>query len=107
MIYLLAMNQPLIKIYHFEPSDFPNSDKTLTIFVEYDSLEFPEITTNHAGNEEKNMHIDLEISHDREEQTIMVLFWHRYHYVIAEFNYKINLQKWSFVRYFKFTMRVS
>jgi hypothetical protein len=53
------------------------------------------------------MHVDLEISRDREEQTLMVLFWHRYHYVIAEFNYNINLQVWSFVRYFKFTMRVS
>lgn len=49
MIYLLAMNKPLIKVYHFEPSDFPNADKTLTIFVEYDTLEFPDITVKHAG----------------------------------------------------------
>jgi hypothetical protein len=41
MLYLLAMNKPLIKVYHFEPSDFPNPDKSLTIFAEYDTIEFP------------------------------------------------------------------
>lgn len=47
MLYLLAMNKALIKVYHYEPSDFPNPDKTLTIFVEYDNIEFPSVTSNH------------------------------------------------------------
>jgi len=38
MLYLQALNKPLIKIYHYEPSQFPNLDKSLTIFVEYDSI---------------------------------------------------------------------
>lgn len=37
----------------------------------------------------------------------MVLFWHRYHYVICELSYNLNIQSWSFVRYFKFTMEVT
>lgn len=107
MLYLLAMNRATIKVYHFEPSDFPNPDKSLTIFVEYDSIDFSSVTSKHAeGVDEKNMHIQLDISREREQQTLMVLFFHRYHYVIAELSYNVNLQVWSFVRYFKFNMQV-
>jgi hypothetical protein len=79
----------------------------LTIFVEYDSIVLDSVTNKHNdANEERNIHINIEISHDREQQTLMVLFMHNYHYVIAEMYYDINLQTWSFVRYYKFTMRV-
>lgn len=37
----------------------------------------------------------------------MVLFLHRYHYVVAEMCYNAHLKSWSFVRYFKFTLRVN
>ena len=37
----------------------------------------------------------------------MVLFLHRYHNVVAEMSYNINLKSWYFVRYFKFTMKVN
>lgn len=37
----------------------------------------------------------------------MVLFLHNYHYVIVEIRYDIDLQTWSFVRYYKFTFRVN
>ena len=37
----------------------------------------------------------------------MVLFLHRYHYVVAELCYDVNMKSWSFVRYFKFSMRVN
>ena len=53
------------------------------------------------------MHINLEISHGRGEQTLMILFSHNYHYVIAELTYDISAQIWSFVRYYKFTFRVN
>ena len=37
----------------------------------------------------------------------MVLFLHRYHYVVAELVYNVNMLTWSFVRYFKFSMMVN
>lgn len=51
--------------------------------------------------------MNIEISTGRHQQTIMVLFVHNYHYVIAELTYDITAQIWSFVRYYKFTFRVN
>jgi hypothetical protein len=60
MLYLLALNKAIIKVYHYEPSDFPNPDKTLTVLVEYDSIDFSSVTSKHIeGTDEKNMHIRL------------------------------------------------
>lgn len=60
MLYLLTMNKAIIKVFHYSPSEFPNSDKSLTIFVEYDTLEFSSVTSKHQeGTDETNMHISL------------------------------------------------
>jgi hypothetical protein len=107
MLYLLGTTQPLIKVYHFAPSQFPKPDKSLTVFVEYDLIDFSAVTNRHnEDQEEKNIHLRLEISHEREQQTLMILFLHRYHYVVAELSYNVNTQSWYFVRYFKFSMIV-
>ena len=48
MLYLLAATQPIIKIYHFKPSEFPNPDKSLTILQPYDTLDFSSVTNKHS-----------------------------------------------------------
>lgn len=107
-LYLLALNAPEITVYHFEPSEFPSADKTFRIFREADVLDLSAVTNrHHAANEERNVHFDLAISHGREQQTLMVLFLHNYHNVVAEIFYSAVASSWKFIRYFKFSMRVN
>jgi hypothetical protein len=49
----------------------------------------------------------LAISHRREQQTLMVLFLHNYHNVVAEIFYNPIANTWKFIRYYKFSMRVN
>jgi hypothetical protein len=108
MLYVLALNSPEILIYHFEPSEFPSADKSFKIFAEYDGMNIEAITNkHHSESEERNIHFDLAISRRREQQTLMVLFLHNYHNVVAEIFYSPVALTWKFVRYFKFSMRVN
>jgi hypothetical protein len=108
MLYVLAMNSPEVAVYHFEPRDFPEADKTFRIFREYDTIDLGAVTNrHHSTTEERNVHFDLAISHRREQQTLMVLFLHNCHNVVAEIFYSPASSTWKFVRYFKFSMRVN
>lgn len=47
MLYLLTLNKAVVKVYHYEPSAFPNPDKTLTVLVHYDTIDFSPVTSKH------------------------------------------------------------
>lgn len=108
MLYVLAMNSPEVGVYHFEPREFPEADKTFRIFREYDSIDMSSVTNrHHSTTDERNIHFDLAISRKREQQTLMVLFLHNYHNVVVEIFYSPASSTWKFIRYFKFSMRVN
>lgn len=60
MVYLLSTNQPIIKILHYQPGEFPNPDKSLRILVEYDYIDYSVVTNKHSESpDEQNSHLRL------------------------------------------------
>lgn len=51
MLYLLAMNAATIRVFHFEPAQFPDSDKSFHVFSAYDSLNIEEVTNKHGQSD--------------------------------------------------------
>ena len=102
----MALNIPNIYVFRFRPSQFPDKDHKFKVFDLEDQIDISSVTSKHSEVDEKNVHFDIALSKDREEQTIMVLFNHNYYTVIAEIIYRPIYKSWSFVRYYKFTFQV-
>ncbi len=83
MLYILGLGDPIVRAFEFKPSEFPAADGSLPALIEYDSINLETVTNQHGGATERNMNLNLEISRGREEQTLMILFLHNRHNVIA------------------------
>ena len=50
--------------------------------------------------------MSIEVSRNRAQESIMVLFNHQSQTVIAELSYDSDLKKFYFVRYFKYSVEI-
>lgn len=108
LLYVLNYRKD-IEVYAFDPVSYTENPKTNKILRYYDGINLETITLNH--NQIQNVfeligHINLSISARKEEEVLLILFSHEGRTLMAEINYQSAVKKYSFVRYYKFSMMI-